>query len=1415
MDVVGAASWLVQVVLEKLVGDGIDAAWAAARAGGDPGRAHGGDVRRLGSRLQSLHALLSEAQEHAPMARRRSEALLRSLRSLQSLATDADNLLDEMLYHQIHRRLHPDEPSTSSNSCSSLFAVQLVEPNNRVAKRVRHSGDGDTTGRIKDILERMCEAGDDVREAIKMEKLDVSAAGGGQDDRIIQRRPTTSYSTEPKVFGRDTVKDRIVVMLISSETCGADLAVLPIVGNGGVGKTTLAQLVYSDTRVQAQFSKRIWISVSVDFDEVRLTRELLDCVSNGVNKHGGITNLNKLQEILEEDLKSERLLLVLDDMWEDNDKSRWNKLLAPLRCSSLRGNAILVTTRNHSVVKMIATMDPIHLDGLEDGDFWLLFKACAFGDEKYEGHPSLQVIGKCIANKLKGYPLAAKSVGALLNRDLDGGHWMSILQSDEWKLQRGPDDIIPALMLSYIHLPFHLQRCFSYCALFPKGHRFDGLDLVRVWISQGFVSSNNKKMEDIGHQYLNDLVDCGFFQRSTYYSMHDLIHDLAHIVSADECHMIDGFNSSGIAQSTIQHLSINTRYAYKWDVYSQKFYSKDDFKRKLTYVGETVQTRNLSTLMLFGKYDADFSETFSHIFKEVQYLRVLRLPTLTYSIDYLLSNFSKLIHLRYLELISSGPGGPLPEVICQLYHLQVLDVEYWVHLSTLPRAMNDLVNLRHFVARGELHALIAGVGRLKFLQELKEFRVGKTTDFQIGQLNGLRELGGSLAIYNLENICSKEESKNAGLRDKIYLKDLLLSWCSNRFEVSSVIEEEVLESLQPHSGLKCLSINGYGGISCPTWLSSINPLISLETICLDSCTKWEVLPPLGQFPLLRTLHLIQLPSSRVVPTVSSDDWTGSEKHIIFPCLEELVIRDCPELRTLGLSPCSFETEGSHTFGRLHHATIYNCPQLMNLPQFGQTKYLSTISIEGVGSFPYIRLFVRALYIKGCTSPSKLDQILMLIEGNLCLLEKLTIESCLDLTYLPWKTLSKLVSLEMLVIVDCPRLSLTLYPYNQDGGNFSFMSLLNKLVIRACSITGKQLSHLILQLPFLHYLTIGKCPKITSLLLGDVINGSDSSSTSDYLQLTTDGMLQIPSHLLIQLQYLSIDDFPDLVLLWKEGFHGFTSLWTLHITGCTQLLSPMITENKRSNKNSSLLPPLLHDLMVTHVHNELLPFLLSNLTSLSIFAISNSPELSSLVLHSCTSLETLIIEKCVGLSALEGLHSLPKLKHLRIFQCPSLAKTWGPSSVDRPGFSLYLDKLEIDTTVLFNTEVCKKLPSLRHLVFFMLSIKACPGIKSLPENGLPASLHELYVSSCSAELKEQCKKTKNVRCVYVDRNASKFIVICKLLRLYFRITKLGAWQRSLWLQPRTGGSNELMVLTKVLFTIATTVVFRTGLVISEL
>ena len=98
MDVVGAASWLVQVILEKLVRDGINAAWAVARSA-DPDMGPGGDVHRLRSGLQSLHLVLFAAQDRVPRAR--SEALLGSLRRLHRLACDVDNLLDEMLYRQV------------------------------------------------------------------------------------------------------------------------------------------------------------------------------------------------------------------------------------------------------------------------------------------------------------------------------------------------------------------------------------------------------------------------------------------------------------------------------------------------------------------------------------------------------------------------------------------------------------------------------------------------------------------------------------------------------------------------------------------------------------------------------------------------------------------------------------------------------------------------------------------------------------------------------------------------------------------------------------------------------------------------------------------------------------------------------------------------------------------------------------------------------------------------------------------------------------------------------------------------------------------------------------------------------------------------------------------------------------------
>jgi hypothetical protein len=98
---------------------------------------------------------------------------------------------------------------------------------------------------------------------------------------------------------------------------------------------------------------------------------------------------------------------------------------------------------------------------------------------------------------------------------------------------------LPILKLSYDFLPVHLQCCFSYCSLLPENYGFDGKNLVCAWISQNFVQceDSTKRLEEVGKQYLDNLVDFGFFQKVylNYYVMHDLMHELAQMVSLNEC----------------------------------------------------------------------------------------------------------------------------------------------------------------------------------------------------------------------------------------------------------------------------------------------------------------------------------------------------------------------------------------------------------------------------------------------------------------------------------------------------------------------------------------------------------------------------------------------------------------------------------------------------------------------------------------------------------------------------------------------------------------------------------------------------------------------------------------------------------------------------------------------------------------
>lgn len=364
-------------------------------------------------------------------------------------------------------------------------------------------------------------------------------------------------------------------------------------------------------------------------------------------------------------------------------KDAGTSYLAPLRCTEKSGNVVLVTTRKISVARITSTVEQhINLGGLKEDVFWLFFRRCIFGDENYQGRKKLQKIGKEIVTRLSGNPLAAKSVGTLLKRKLEEDYWQRVSDGAEWKLQGGNDGILPALMLSYNHLPDHLQRLFSYCAIFPKGYKFHKEPLVRIWIALGLVIHERRRLEDAGSDYFDELVDRSFFEKTeesqeyAYYLMHDLIHDVAQTVSVDEFLTIDGSGPLTVPPS-VGHVSIWTESAYKKQQ-NGNIERNETFEKEIATIQKDGILRRMESLMLVGAYDKTFSAMFTKIIKQLQYVRVLRLSAMPFSADILLSSIPELIHLRYLELISTiNTLKPLPEALCRLYHLQVLDLRNW------------------------------------------------------------------------------------------------------------------------------------------------------------------------------------------------------------------------------------------------------------------------------------------------------------------------------------------------------------------------------------------------------------------------------------------------------------------------------------------------------------------------------------------------------------------------------------------------------------------------------------------------------------------------------------------------------------------------------------------------------------------
>ncbi|KAK1626237.1 hypothetical protein QYE76_000552 [Lolium multiflorum] len=1372
---ISAAVWALGKALAP-VSDDLLKNWAASDSLGP-------NISALKTELLRAQGILYTAQDRVIA----NPALKELLHMLRQLADKAEDVLDELDYFRIQDELDRTYHAADKHAggCMCGLALNARHTARAVANKLKFSSAGilhtpklkfdrvEMSKRMSDIVKQLDPICAKVKEILDLELRKPTAQ--------CKRPKTTPAIIEPEIFGRNVEKKNIVDGITHGKYCADGLTVLRIVGPGGIGKTTFTQHIYQE--VKSSFDVMIWICVSLNFDANRLAQEILRQIPevNGEKKNA------IEEELIEERLKHKRFLLVLDDVWT-YEEDEWKKLLAPFRKGEARGNMVIVTTRIPETATVGKIVDySIELNGLGTEDFMHLFEAYVFGHQQpWKDHPELLDVGKEIVGKLKGFPLAAKTVGRLLSSQLTLDNWTRVLESKEWELQTSDHDIMPALKLSYDYLPFHLQQCFFYGALFPEDYEYGSNELVHLWTGLDILDSSDqrKRLEDVGLCYLNDLVNRGFFKKnekidgSACYVMHDLLHELAVKVSSSECLSISSSNVRYVQSSpSVRHLSIiiderdvNDRMAF------------EEFKRELSTLEEKLKVENLQTVMLFGKHHGCFAKTFGDLFAEAKALRVILLSKSLYKyiLEDVFCNFPRLVHLRYLRIIPFF-DVTLTSNMSRFYHLRVLDVEKHNVPVDFPRDVSKLTKLCHYLVQENFFEdRTSDLGRQDLLQDLRSFMVKKENiGFEMRQIGRLAEFGVSLRIHSIENAERHEEVNEAKLTHKTHIQKLMLEWGYGRPNKDLAKEDHVLESLQPHSNLLELHIGGHGGATCPSWLGSNLSVKALESLCLVD-VAWNNFPPIGELVFVSELgeeHPSGIPSQsfqnlkrlELVKISRLKKWVGISACRLVSLLEVLIVKECSELVELPYSGWQSAHEACATwFPRLRKLEIMDCPKLLALPPVPWTLAPCSAKIERVGSG-----FMELAYSKNCRSESGLkvtgkvgghDSTFwnMLAFSNLADLLELEMQNCPPL---PLDHLQKLTPMQSLKKVNSNNL---LSPTDVESAAI-YQLRIGTLEIWHCSASEKELAQLLSYLPYLSKLDIYSCTKITRVgvveqqktthKMGFGQTGPQQQETRGEEEIATvaaggEALVLLPP----QLQELGICDCPQLTLLSSSlqgqgggGLQGLRSLRKLSISGCPKFLS-------FHSFSSFPLPTSLQTLSLKDIEGIVTLEPLSDFTSLTNLHIHNCGDLRGegmWALAQCR-LAVLEIEKTPKFFASSEPQNFPrssKIEEITIDDPTGFLAAPICSLLSSSLTKLYLDGNENDEVERFSKEqedALQLLSSLQELRFEFfrklqclpaglhrisslkkLWIEHCQAFRSLPKDGLPCSLQYLHIWNCPA------------------------------------------------------------------------------------
>ncbi|XP_049405940.1 putative late blight resistance protein homolog R1A-10 [Solanum stenotomum] len=649
--------------------------------------------------------------------------------------------------------------------------------------------------------------------------------------------------------------------------------VISIHGMPGLGKTTLANRLYSDRSVVSQFDICAQCCVSQVYSYKDLLLALLRDAIGEESERRELPD-NELADMLRKTLLPRRYLILVDDVWEN---SVWDDLRGCFPDANSRSRIIL-TTRHHEVAKYASVhSDPLHLRMFDEDESWKLLEKKVFGEESCS--PLLKKVGLKIAKMCGQLPLSIVLVaGILLEMEKEVECWEQVANNLGTHIHNDSRAIVDQ---SYHVLPCHLKSCFLYFGAFLEDEVIYSSRLIRLWISEAFIKScEGRRLEDIAEGYLENLIGRNLVmvtQRADSDGkikacrLHDVLLDFCKKRAAEENFLL-WINRDQITKPSSC-------------VYSHKQHAHLAFTEMDNLVEWSASCSFVGSVVLSNKYvpyfsfDLPLSHAFdiSHILPNFKFLKVLDLEHRVF-IDFIPT---ELVYLKYFS--AHIVQNSIPSSISNLWNLETLILKRSRHVRRctllLPSTVWDMVKLRYLYIPNfspkNKKALLENSPELFDLESLScpYFTHVEDAEVMLRKTPNLRKL-----ICEVE--CLEYPHQYHVLNFPIRLEILKLHQSKIFKPISFCISAP---------NLKYLELSGFYMDS--QYLSeTADHLKHLEVLKLyyfafGDHMEWKVSN--GMFPQLKILKL---------KCVSLKKWIVADDA--FPNLEQLVLRGCQDLKEI-------------------------------------------------------------------------------------------------------------------------------------------------------------------------------------------------------------------------------------------------------------------------------------------------------------------------------------------------------------------------------------------------------------------------------------------------------------------------------------------------------------------------------------